>query len=94
MSFALHGGLYGVIGSRVLWVDDHPENNNFERQALEAFGLSFTFVLSTEEALKEISHTHFDAIISDMARPPDQLAGCTLFESLRIQGDKTPFHIS
>jgi hypothetical protein len=27
-----------IEGSQVLWVDDRPDNNNYERQALEAFG--------------------------------------------------------
>lgn len=29
--------------SRILWVDDRPENNHYERQAFEAIGLQFTF---------------------------------------------------
>ena len=29
--------------STVLWVDDNPNNNSYERQALEALGVSFGF---------------------------------------------------
>lgn len=90
---ASHHGLMGGRGKRVLWVDDRPKNNVFERQSLEALGFQFTLALSTEEALEALSCTEFDAIISDMGRPPDQRAGYTLLKSLRSEGDQTPFLI-
>jgi CheY-like chemotaxis protein len=52
--------------STVLWVDDCPNNNIYERQALEALGVNFVLATSTEEALKKISRQRFDAIISDI----------------------------
>jgi CheY-like chemotaxis protein len=79
--------------STVLWVDDCPNNNIYERQALEALGVSFVLATSTEEALKKISRQRFDAIISDMGRPPDPRAGYTLLDQLRSSGDQTPFII-
>lgn len=79
--------------STVLWVDDNPNNNIYERQALEALGVSFVLAISTEEALDKLRQQHFDAIISDMGRPPDQRAGYTLLEKLRSSGDLTPFII-
>jgi CheY-like chemotaxis protein len=79
--------------STVLWVDDNPNNNNYERQALEALGVSFVLAISTDEALKKISRQRFDAIISDMGRPPDSRAGYTLLDKLRSSGDQTPFII-
>jgi PleD family two-component response regulator len=48
--------------STVLWVDDNPNNNSYERQALEALGVSFVLAISTDEALKKISRQRFDAI--------------------------------
>ena len=80
--------------STVLWVDDNPNNNSYERQALEALGVSFVLAISTDEALKKISRQRFDAIISDMGRPPDSRAGYTLLDKLRSNGDQTPFIIS
>ncbi len=77
----------------VLWVDDRPENNVFERQALESFGVRFVLSTSTEDALKRIGEGTFDAIISDMGRPPDARAGYTLLEALRGKGSRTPFII-
>jgi CheY-like chemotaxis protein len=77
----------------VLWVDDNPNNNSYERQALEALGVSFVLAESTDEALKKISRQRFDAVISDMGRPPDSRAGYTLLNKLRSSGDQTPFII-
>ncbi|MEO1402601.1 MAG: hypothetical protein AAFV72_15335 [Cyanobacteria bacterium J06635_1] len=37
--------------SSVLWVDDRPNNNIYERQALKALGASFVLATSTDEAL-------------------------------------------
>lgn len=77
----------------VLWVDDQPDNNIYERQSLQALGIKFVFANSTEEALKHIKNQRFDAIISDMGRPPDSRAGYTLLQYLRTSGDKTPYII-
>lgn len=79
--------------STVLWVDDNPNNNSYERQALKALGVSFVLAISTDEALKKISRQRFDEIISDMGRPPDSRAGYTLLDKLRSSGDQTPFII-
>lgn len=79
--------------STILWVDDHPNNNSYERQALEALGVSFVLATSTDEALRKVSRQRFNAIISDMGRPPDPQAGYTLLDQLRSSGDQTPFVI-
>jgi CheY-like chemotaxis protein len=77
----------------VLWVDDRPNNNIHERQALEALGVSFVLAISTDEAIEKMKRQSFDAIISDMGRPPDSQAGYTLLDPLRAKGDRTPFII-
>lgn len=77
----------------VLWVDDRPNNNVHERQALEAVGVSFMLATSTDEALDKLEHQTFDVIISDMGRPPDAQAGYTLLDKLRASGNQTPFII-
>lgn len=79
--------------ARVLWVDDRPENNRYERQALEALGVRFVLSTSTEDALAKAAQGTFDAVISDMGRPPDPRAGYTLLDALRGRGDQTPFLI-
>ena len=77
----------------VLWVDDRPSNNIYERKSLEALGVRFVLSRSTEDALEKIRENHFDAIISDMGRPPDPKAGYTLLDQLRNSGIETPFII-
>lgn len=79
--------------ARVLWVDDRPENNRYERRALEAFGIRIDLSESTEDALDEVARRPYDLIISDMGRPPDARAGYTLLDRLRASGDRTPFII-
>ena len=77
----------------VLWVDDRPNNNIFERQSLEALGVSFVLATSTDDALDKLARHKFDAIISDMGRPPDPRAGYTLLDQLRASGNQVPFVI-
>jgi CheY-like chemotaxis protein len=82
-----------TLRSRILWVDDRPDNNVFERRAMEAYNIDFDLALSTGEALAKIGKNKFDAIISDMGRPPDPRAGYTLLQALRASGNLTPFFI-
>lgn len=77
----------------VLWVDDRTDNNVYARQSLEALGLTFVLSTSTEDAITKLRNHRFDAIISDMGRPPDPQAGYTLLDHLRKSGDRTPFII-
>lgn len=77
----------------VLWVDDRPSNNVFERQALERLGVQFVLATSTEQALARLRDQRFDVIISDMGRPPDQRAGYTLLEAVRQIDPTIPFII-
>lgn len=79
--------------NRLLWVDDRPENNVYERNAFEAVGLTFTLALSTQEALETLGRNKFAAIISDMGRREGPREGYVLLDKLRRQGDQTPFFI-
>lgn len=79
--------------SKILWVDDRPENNAYERKAFEALGLRFTLALSTDEALDLMKHNKFAAIISDMGRKEGPREGYTLLDAIRASGDDTPFFI-
>ena len=78
---------------RILWVDDRPENNVYERQAFEEQGLHFKLALSTEEALQILKHEKFAVIISDMGRKEGPEEGYVLLDELRKSGNKTPFVI-
>ena len=76
--------------NQILWVDDHPENNVYERKAFEAIGLKFTLAESTNEAFKKLSTQKFVAIISDMGRREGPHEGYVLLDRLRQMGDQTP----
>lgn len=78
-------------GKTVLWVDDIPSNNYFERRYLEKRGLNVTISTSTDDALGKLIRHRYTAIISDMARPGDDKAGYTLLEWARKLGVNTPF---
>jgi CheY-like chemotaxis protein len=82
-----------IQDSSVLWVDDRPDNNRYERQTLEALGVRVDISTSTEDALARMKWRPYDLIISDMGRPPDMRAGYTLLDQLRAQGDQTPYFI-
>lgn len=79
--------------SAVLWVDDRPENNLYERKALEAIGVRIELALSTSEALQLVQRHSYDLIISDMGRPGDIRAGYTLLTEIRRSDANTPYLI-
>src|SRR5262249_19810016 len=80
--------------NKILWVDDRPENNVFERQALESMGLEFTLALSTNEALHVLATRRFAAIISDMGRKEGPREGYVLLEEVRKRDKSTPYFLS
>lgn len=85
--------IFRLSGASVLWVDDRPTNNTYAQEALEALGITFTISTSTDDAIEKVNNEHFDAIISDMGRPPDPQAGYTLLERLRKLGNNVPYII-
>lgn len=78
---------------RILWVDDRPDNNTFERQVFESFGLTFDLALSTDEALERLGSSQYGAIISDMGRPEGPREGYRLLDAVRAFDTITPFFI-
>jgi CheY-like chemotaxis protein len=79
--------------NKVLWVDDRPENNAFERKAFEAMGLEFTLATSTREALDLLATRRFAAIISDMNRKEGSREGYVLLEAVRATDQVTPYFL-
>jgi len=80
-------------GIKILWVDDIPSNNVYEREALSALGIQFTISTSTQDALEKLQRENYDAIISDMGRPPDAHAGYTLLEKIQKMNLTIPYII-
>jgi CheY-like chemotaxis protein len=79
--------------NKILWVDDRPNNNVYERKSMESMGLEFTLALSTSEALEILGSRRFAAIISDMGRKEGPKEGYLLLEALRAKDKSTPFFI-
>ncbi|MBV9985458.1 response regulator [Bradyrhizobium sp.] len=67
-------------GRSILWVDDKPENNSLEIEALTALGLSIRTVTDTETAISDLKTSHFDVVISDMKRGSNYEAGYELLK--------------
>jgi CheY-like chemotaxis protein len=78
---------------QILWVDDKPSNNTYEKQAFEKLGFTVTNVLSTTQALDAVKQRNYDLIISDMGRPEGPRAGYDLLAKLKEQKINTPFLI-
>lgn len=82
-----------LIGKRVLWVDDNPDNNELVARALRRLGLDVEQVTSTETALGNMERSHYDLVISDMGRGSDMQAGYRLLHAIRERGSDVPFAI-
>jgi CheY-like chemotaxis protein len=94
---ALRSQAMGLIDEpdqkRVLWVDDHPENNTYEAGALAKLQIEVLPVTSTSAAMKALEDDPdgFDLVISDWGRPWDGPgAGMRLLSRLRRDGSTLP----
>ena len=77
----------------ILWVDDRPGNQLYERHIFESLGITFSLALSTAEALERLSRFKFAAVISDMGRVEGPREGYALLEAIRTTDQETPFII-
>jgi MinD-like ATPase involved in chromosome partitioning or flagellar assembly len=78
---------------RILWVDDRPDNNLYERRRMEMLGVTFTLAKSTDEAMSLLESEEYGIIISDMGRREGPTEGYTLLGRLRKIRNQTPFLI-
>jgi CheY-like chemotaxis protein len=60
-----------VVRSRILWVDDHKENNTDIAKILRALKIDIIYAASTAEALDAMKVSPFDIVITDVWRPDD-----------------------
>jgi CheY-like chemotaxis protein len=77
----------------ILWVDDRPNNNIYERQAFESIGFHFDLALSTDEALTLFNKNNYIAIISDMGRKEGSREGYVLLREIRKTNKHIPYFI-
>jgi len=69
-------------GAKVLWIDDQPAGNVWERQMLSKIGMSFVTVESTASAIACLKAEHFDLVLSDVARGDNPNAGLEALPSV------------
>ncbi|MBS1171391.1 MAG: response regulator receiver protein [Proteobacteria bacterium] len=60
-----------VPARRILWVDDRPHDNQFERRAFRMLRIEVVNCLGTREALDALRRDDYDLIVSDMGREND-----------------------
>lgn len=82
----------GAIG-RILWVDDNPANNLVEKAYFEQKNIGVYNTVTSQEALMLLSMYNYQAVISDMGRHGDSLAGLKLLQAIRAEGNNTPFYL-
>ncbi len=79
--------------TKILWVDDKPDNNFYERSAFEALGFECIIKESTDDALEIIKKESYTVIISDMCRKESEVEGYIFLEKVKELGVKIPFII-
>jgi CheY-like chemotaxis protein len=73
-------------GTRILWVDDRPEDNRRERKLLHSLGITIDLAVDTNEALARLARAEYDLVITDMERDGDDKAGSDLIMRMRGKG--------
>ena len=81
-----------VAGRRILWVDNHPENNQTERKALVGWGVEVQTRRTTAEAMTELRDKKdrpFDLVLSDWFRDGKE-EGLQLLGTMRSEKIDVP----
>jgi PleD family two-component response regulator len=55
-----------VSKTKILWVDDQPDNNIAVKEVLQSLGILIRLATSTEQAMDILFSEEFDLVISDM----------------------------
>jgi len=71
---------------RVLWVDDHPENNAGISNSLVERGMLVDTALSTEEALEKLAQQNYQVVLSDLGRGNSPEAGLDMLLTFKEKG--------
>lgn len=79
-------------GAKLLWVDDRPSGNNFERRFLNSVGILVDIAQSSEEAFRflRMNPGEYNIIISDMERYGDNEAGMKFLRALHVKEEEIP----
>jgi DNA-binding response OmpR family regulator len=77
----------------ILWVDDHPSNNQLEIAAFKQHRIAVHLAESTGDALKLVAMNRYPLVISDLGRGEDRLAGLKMIEAMKQRGIAVPVMI-
>lgn len=78
-------------GRSILWVDDHPDNNDRQVAQLVADGITVVRVKTTDHALSYLAGNSVQAVISDLGRDLETSeAGLQIISKLREHGSTIP----
>jgi CheY-like chemotaxis protein len=77
-------------GAKVLWIDDRPENNVWERELFASLGVTCSTAETTRTAVAMLKGEEFHAIISDVARDEDPVDGLQAVGLLRAASPAVP----
>ncbi|WP_066636321.1 response regulator [Serinicoccus hydrothermalis] len=75
-----------LVRSRVLWVDDQPENNRVERTYLRDLGVNVAVAASTDQTYALMGAVDPTVLITDLARPESPTAGRDM--ALALAGER------
>ncbi|ROL87132.1 hypothetical protein BK636_05440 [Pseudomonas chlororaphis] len=79
--------------TKILWVDDNPQNQVNERKALSALGIQFVLAENTTEAIPLLANQQFDVVITDFKRADDDRGGYTLLDKVKKLPNPPPLII-
>jgi DNA-binding response OmpR family regulator len=74
----------------MLWVDDHPSNNELEVEYFRRRKIAVHLAEDTEDALKLLRMNDYQLVLSDLGRGEDRLAGLKLIQIMKQQGIRVP----
>ncbi|MGE0421348.1 MAG: hypothetical protein AB7O88_03745 [Reyranellaceae bacterium] len=79
-----------LAGSKLLWVDEHPQNNTKEIEVLKRFGVDITLSRTSADALTRLDNEHFAVVVSNMGRGGIAEAGFLLANDVSQHPNRAP----
>lgn len=86
---AQHAAAY-LRGAQLLWLDDNPSYNVNERRLFRSLGIFVDLARQESEAWELFAETSYDAVISDMKRGVNPIAGLTFLTAMRQRNIAVP----
>lgn len=72
-----------TTGARLLWIDEHPANNENEVRLFKRLDMAIDLAASDADATKRLAASVYDVVISSWTRAGDSEAGKTFIPTIR-----------